>query len=259
MTDSFWLQKLLLTVLLPPAGLFLLALLGWLLLRSRRRHLGRLFLAVSLAGLLIFSIGPLTERLIEPLENQYPPLRIVPARVAAVVVLTGGTLDLSQRGLGGVPDGLSALRLNEAIRIHRQLAEIPLVICGGRGDPARPQLSSGRAMANMATALGVDPQRLLLEEESYNTQEGARQVKRLLPRQNGVAPTIVLVTSAFHMGRSVRFFESAGFKVVAAPCDFRAQAGGGNLAALIPTAEAFNHAADAIYEYLARLRYRLPI
>lgn len=258
MTGAFWLQKLLLTLLLPPAGLFLLALLGGLLWRSRRR-LGQLLLAVSLAGLLAFSIGPLAEQLIGPLENQYPPLRIVPPQAAAVVVLTCGTLDLSQRGLGGVPDGLSALRLNEAIRIHRQLAGLPLVICGGRGDPARPQLSSGRAMANMAISLGVDPQHLILEEESYNTQEGARQVKRLLPRPDGVAPNIVLVTSAFHMGRSVRFFENAGFKVVAAPCDFRAQAGGGNLAALIPSAEAFNIAADAIYEYLARLRYRLPI
>ena len=125
MTGTFWLQKLLLTVLLPPAGLFLLALLGGLLLHYRRRLLGRLFLAVSLAGLLVFSIGPLAERLIEPLESQYPPLSIVPTRVAAVVVLTCGTLDLSQRGLGGVPDGRSALRLTEAVRIHRQLAEAP--------------------------------------------------------------------------------------------------------------------------------------
>lgn len=259
MTDSFWLQKLLLTVLLPPAGLFLLALLGGLFLRYRRRLLGRLFLAVSLAGLLALSIGPLTERLIEPLENQYPPLRIVPPQVAAVVVLTGGALDLSQRGLGGVPDGATMLRLSEAIRIHRLLADVPLVVCGGCGNPARPQLSEGRAMANMALALGVDPRRLLLEEESYNTQEGARQVRSLLPRQDGATSTIVLVTSAYHMARSVRFFENAGFKVVAAPSDFRAQAGGGNLATLIPSAGAFNNAANAIYEYLARLRYRLPI
>lgn len=259
MSGSFWLQKLLLTILLPPAGFFLLALLGWLLLRYRRRRLGRLFLVVSGGGLLLLSIGPLAGRLIAPLENEYRPLHTLPTGVTAVVILTGGTLDLSQHGLGGVPDGGSTLRLTEAIRIHRQLADVPLVVCGGRGDPARPQLSSGRAMANLALALGVVPDKLLLEDASHNTLEGAHEVKKLLPRQKDTAPKIILVTSAFHMGRSVRFFEGAGFKVVAAPTDFHTQSGGGNLAALIPSADALGVAATAVYEYLARLRYRLPV
>lgn len=258
MSTAFWLQKLLLTILLPPASLFLLALVGILLLRYRWKRLGRLLLAASVAGLLALSISPISGRLIAPLENEYPPLRTLPTGVAAVVVLTGGTLDLSQKGLGGVPDGGSALRLCEAIRIHRQLPEVPLVVCGGRGDPARPQLSSGRAMANLALALGVEPERLLLEEGSHNTREGASEVKKLLPGKEGT-PTIILVTSAFHMGRSVGFFRNAGFKVIAAPTDFHTQSGDGNLASLIPSADALGIAATAVYEYLARLRYRLPI
>lgn len=259
MSTTFWLQKLLLTILLPPASLFLLALFGWLLIRYRRRRLGRFFLIVSGAGLLLLSIAPLSGRLLAPLENEYRPLRSLPSGVAAVVVLTGGTLDLSQHGLGGVPDGGSALRLNEGLRLHRQLADVPLVVCGGRGDPARPHLSSGRAMADMALALGVAPERLLLEDASHNTLEGAQEVKRLLPHQKERTPKIILVTSAFHMGRSVRFFEEAGFKVVAAPTDFRLQSGASNLTALIPSVEALGTAATAVYEYLARLRYRLPI
>lgn len=258
MSAAFWLQKLLLTLLLPPASLFLLALCGALLLHYRRRHLGRICVVISGAGLLFLSISPLAGWLIAPLENQYPPLRTLPTGVAAVVVLTGGTLDLSQHGLGGVPDGGSTLRLSEAIRIQRQIATVPLVVCGGRGDPARPQLSSGRALANLALALGVTPERLLLEEASHNTLEGAREVKRLLLVQGETTPTIILVTSAFHMGRSVRFFTEAGFKVVAAPTDFYAQSGNGNLAALIPSANGLGMAATAVYEYLARLRYALP-
>lgn len=259
MSGTFWLQKFFLTILLPPAGLFLLALIGWILLRYRRRKLGRFLLVVSGAGLFLLSIAPLSGRLLAPLENEYRPLRSPPSGVAAVVVLTGGTLDLSQHGLGGVPDGSSTMRMNEALRLHRQLADVLLVVCGGRGDPARPHLSSGRAMADMALTLGVAPEKLLLEEASHNTLEGAQEVKRLLSGQKERTPKIILVTSAFHMGRSVRFFEEAGFRVVAAPTDFRVQSGESNLTALIPSVEALGTAATAIYEYLARLRYRLPV
>ncbi len=66
--------------------------------------------------------------------------------------------------------------------------------------------------------MGIAPDRLILEERSRNTDENAERTAELLGSQGG---TVVLVTSAFHMPRSVGLFRSAGIEVVPWPVDYR--------------------------------------
>ena len=66
--------------------------------------------------------------------------------------------------------------------------------------------------------MGIAADRLILEEQSRNTDENADRTAELLGGQKG---TIVLVTSAFHRPHSVRLFRSAGIEVVPWPVDYR--------------------------------------
>jgi len=68
-------------------------------------------------------------------------------------------------------------------------------------------------------ALGVERERLILEGRSRNTYENALFTKELVTP----APdeTWLLVTSAFHMPRSMALFRKAGFAVQPWPVDYR--------------------------------------
>ena len=62
------------------------------------------------------------------------------------------------------------------------------------------------------------PERLVLEGGSRNTEENADLTKAMLG--DSVGP-VVLVTSAFHMPRSVGLFRAVGVDVIAWPTDYR--------------------------------------
>ena len=67
--------------------------------------------------------------------------------------------------------------------------------------------------------LGIAPERIATETKSRNTDENARfsaEILRPTPDQNWL-----LVTSAFHMPRSMGLFRKAGFHVTAYPVDYR--------------------------------------
>ena len=69
-------------------------------------------------------------------------------------------------------------------------------------------------------ALGLDPVRVQFEQDSKDTKENAARTAILLnplPHEKWV-----LVTSAYHMPRSVGLFRKAGFNVIPYPMDYHA-------------------------------------
>ena len=67
--------------------------------------------------------------------------------------------------------------------------------------------------------LGIPKARLILERDSRNTWENAMFTKQLVAPKPG--ERWLLVTSAFHMPRSMGIFRKAGFDVEAYPVDWR--------------------------------------
>ena len=72
-------------------------------------------------------------------------------------------------------------------------------------------------------SLGIDKGRLIMERLSRNTQENAEFSKAIADPKTG--ERWLLVTSAYHMPRSVGLFRKAGFAVEPYPVDWRT--GGG--------------------------------
>ena len=69
-------------------------------------------------------------------------------------------------------------------------------------------------------ALGLDPNTVIFEGNSKDTKENAAKTAEL------IKPTSdekwILITSAYHMPRSVGLFRKAGFKVIPFPLDYHA-------------------------------------
>ena len=118
-------------------------------------------------------------------------------------------------------------RVVEAAILAKRYPDASVVFTGGSGS-LTPAVSTEALQARkLMAALGVDPARVTLEERSRNTDENARFTAALVhpePSQRWL-----LVTSAFHMPRSMGVFEKAGFNVVAFPVAYRTLGPGSGL------------------------------
>lgn len=199
---------------------WLLALLLLGLIDSLRSvSLGMLWTGLIALGLLGFQTIP--DALLRPLENRYP----IPAdqeldRHVGMIVLGGATgyPDLFFAH-GQVPLGEAAERMSAPVGLMRKYRKLELVFSGGEGR----LIATGTTEAELARAFyeeqGVDMVRVRLEGNSRNTRENAIQIAKLLG-DKCMQPWL-LVTSAWHMMRSMEEFEAVGCNVTAYPVDFR--------------------------------------
>jgi len=245
---DFVLTKILHLLLLPPASLVLLVLAGLLLL-SRSRTLGRTLMTAGLILLCLLSLPPVANILIRPLEGAYPPYTVSSKKADAVVVLGSGARDLSWVPSPSAPDENSLQRLVEGISLASML-RIPLAITGGSGEIRPGSVREADAMADTAVRLGFPRRDLIVENRSRNTWENAEYLQKMLPGR-----TIVLVTSAYHMRRSVAMFRKQGFTVFPAPTGYKSQTRPVSVASFIPQAGALNTASTALAEYFSLAWY----
>lgn len=188
------------------------ALLGW-------RRSGLVF---SACGFLILAVGAWTSTgalLLHPLEDHFERPDPAPETVAGIIVLGGGFEGSVNLARGGYELNASGDRFVEAAILARRYPTARIVVTGGTGTLILDGEGDGDTAPRLLTALGVDPERLILEGRSRNTHENAAFTRELVQPRQG--ETWLLVTSAFHMPRSVGLFRKAGFDVLPWPADYR--------------------------------------
>jgi uncharacterized SAM-binding protein YcdF (DUF218 family) len=217
----FLLSKTLGTMLLPVNFLIGAGVLGAILLLTRCAALGRRLLAASVLLLALCGFSPVGKLLILPLEQRFPPWD--PSRGApdGIVVLGGGIEpDLSAAHGRPVLDH-SGDRLVAAAELARQYPNARIVYSGGNANLVGDDSAKEADYAlSMLEDLGVAKARLTAERLSRNTVENAEFARTVAKPKEG--ERWLLVTSAFHMPRSIGLFRKAGFKVEAYPVDWRA-------------------------------------
>lgn len=221
-TGFFILSKLVGTFLRAETWMLMLLLLGaWAGWRGRVWR-ARILSGLGIALLLTLTVFPLGELLLRPIEARFA---VAPAldRVDGIIVLGGG--ERAGRALiWGLPQTNEAgERFIEGAALAHAHPQARLLFTGGSGalgDLGRSQVPQAQMAARLFTSLGIAPDRILLEQTSRNTAENARNSMALIqPKPEEVW---VLVTSAFHMRRAVRSFESAGWpNIVPWPVDHR--------------------------------------
>jgi uncharacterized SAM-binding protein YcdF (DUF218 family) len=247
---SFIVTKTLLFLLLPPASILLLMFLGFLLMGSHR-CLGRLMITAAFILLYSLSISPVSDALIAPLEAEYRPLDVKNVKADLIVVLGCGAVDLSSLGLDPLPNAGSLERVVAAVKLYR-LLHIPMVITGGAGDPARPQLSDAAPMARIAVDLGVPKKDVIVDNASFNTLASAMNMKAKFAGKR-----MILVTSAYHLKRSVAMFQKQGLDVLPHPSGFQSAPRDRTFHDAIPRLEFLGISSRALSERLSFSWYRL--
>jgi uncharacterized SAM-binding protein YcdF (DUF218 family) len=130
------------------------------------------------------------------------------------VVLGSGYLPHDGIPVTAALDDDALVRVVEAVRLARVLKGSRLVVSGGA---APGHIPGAQGYAQLALAMGISPESLIVSDQPLDTRAEARAVRRLL----GGSP-FLLVTSAYHMPRAMLMMRQAGTNPIAAPTGQRA-------------------------------------
>jgi len=239
----FFLKKALTYFILPPGLLILILLFISYLTKGRERFASRLSFATAIL-IYAISIEPVKDFLYRPLESGFE--RPDNPQGDVIVVLGGGVYN--NREL----KGSSYKRLMEGFILYKSLS-VPVILSGGASEGIVPEAV---VMKDILLNLGVDERFIYADTKSRDTMENAAYVQDICSQIN--CKRIILVTSAFHMRRSVRTFREFGFDVVPHPVDLRYE-GIYNIYSYFPKYSVFRDSVIAIREYLGLLYYTVAL
>lgn len=214
----FFLSKLLDVFLSPYTwGLLLLAAAAPWRVRVRsprdaRRR--RVFGAVGLGLLVVFSFPPVSNGMLWRLEHASTPTYDASSTYDAVILLGGVVDDRAMAASGQISYNDNVERLIVAHRLVRD-GKARMVIVSGVSPEAD-------VLARQLEDWGIPKERILLEARARNTHENA-VFSQEMARAHGFERTLI-VTSAFHMLRAAECFAAVGMKVDTLSVDYRSAA-----------------------------------
>ena len=175
-------------------------LLNWLLnrvgkkSRRRQRRLSTV-LAVLIAAALALYVG-VTGRVVASCFSS-------PAPDADYVLVLGARVKESG------PSVLLEYRIDKAAEYLEANENTVAILCGGQGD--NEPMSEAQAMFNGMLERGIKKDRLIMEDQSTNTEENIAFARALMEGEN---PSVVITTTGYHVYRALNTARSLGLENV---------------------------------------------
>ena len=235
--------KLISYLILPGTTLVLLSLVGLILLiKTKKQRLAVIVLIVSSVMLYLFSISPIADLLLYPLENKHSKIQDS-GQTETIIMLTGG-----EEG--------NVLRAREVLRLYyaRKNDNTKIIISGN--DPlttSDQKESSAEQVKTLLTESGINPEIINTETDSRTTFESAQNLNNIIRQDN-----FFLVTSGYHMPRAMMIFKAFDTRPIPAPTDFKIGVGY-NLFSFLPSPGNLKKTDYAIHEYIGIIYYKLKI
>ncbi len=208
---DFILKKAVSIFLMPLSIGVLFIIFSLILLYTQKIKKAKWMLTLSILWFFLFSYAPFVNTLLHSLESIHPTLHTAPKDIRYIYVLGGGHHTDESLPITSQVVETSVVRLNEGIRHYLQLdRNAKIIVSGYHGlyDTTEHALMQQK----LAISLGVDEQDIILHLGTRDTQEEAQAGKKLLRDE-----AFILVTSASHMTRAVKFFKHEGLNPIPAP------------------------------------------
>lgn len=207
---------------------------------------------LALAWLWVWSLPVVSYSARAAIEADWPHIQPTALPAAQAIVLLGGGIRPPEEP--DLPPDLreAADRVWFAARLYHA-GKAPVIVVSGGSNPDVSATTEAESMRVLLRDLGVPDNAIRLEDRSRNTRQNAGFTAAMLLPEG--ASKVLLVTSAYHMRRSVGLFTQAGFEVIPAPTDhegrhrFEAQD-------WLPRADALEGSARVIKEIVGRLSGR---
>lgn len=247
-----------------PAGFSIILVAAAVLARMfGRRRLAGWAVVLALANFWVWSTPWMTQWMGAALEAEF----LVDGRVPTVEALPEADLiELHGGGMGSNTNvspyaemWTSADRVWHAARLWKA-GKAPVIYVTGGG----VKLTT----AGLLQDLGIPTNAVVFVEEPRNTEEEAKSIAAFFTdRQSPISnhqsrPKVLVVTSAWHMKRTMLMYQkyAPNVEAIPAPCDFENTFGTdkiGGWASLLPAPEAFLGNSVAFHEWLGYWGYKL--
>jgi len=228
----FVLSKLLLIFIFPftwITGFLIVALI----VKSQRLKVH--FFTVSAILFILFSNAFLLNRFANYWDIQPVPLNKTPY---SCVIVLGGFSSVDGNGNGFF--NWSSDRFIQALKLVTTGKASHILISGGNGNLLPGSYRESDWVKSQLQQLKVPDSCIIVENRSRNTLENAAY-SRVLLTKNHLQPPYLLVTSAFHMRRSLGIFKQQKMAVVPYPCNFLVGRGKWSVSDLIPDARTLDN------------------
>jgi uncharacterized SAM-binding protein YcdF (DUF218 family) len=103
-------------------------------------------------------------------------------------------------------------RLLQAVELYRKGVIRKIIFTGGSGRLLNPEMKEGIYLKRYMYYFNIPEKDFIMESESKNTHENADFTKTILDKEQ-INGNCLLITSAFHMRRSISCFNKAGITV----------------------------------------------
>ncbi|WP_345993589.1 ElyC/SanA/YdcF family protein [Sulfurimonas sp. HSL-1716] len=181
--------------------------------------------------------------LVTNLENRYTKFESTDLDISYIHVLGNGNNDDYTQPLSSMLSAAGTKRVLEGVLIQKRYPNAKLIFTGYEGDTTLP---NAIANADLAVALGVKKEMLIVNPLPHDTKEEALFTKTLVKDK-----PFILVTSAAHMPRAMKLFKDLGMKPIPAPTDYKKQ----KVRSLFckPNIGSFENSQSAMHEYIGML------
>jgi len=211
---------------------------------------------IALISLFVFSNDYLANEVMTAWELKPTPYASMQPHDIGIV-LTGATIPFIEPN-DRVYFARGADRVTHTVQLYKLGLIKKVLISGGSGrlmGEGEPEADKFKAAMTM---MGIPQEAILLENETRNTAESAIEVKKLLDSLNIQAKNCLLITSAFHMRRSLACYQHQGLALESFATDFYAHPRSFSLDVLIvPRLEAMNVWSKVFKEWAGFVAYKL--
>lgn len=245
-------ERIIVSLLNPLIVILAIGFCGLILLYFKKHYkLSIILITISFTILLLLSFSDISKYIILPLERKYPlfdPDKISTtekAEIKWVIVLSGGLISDPELPITSQLNGSSLDRVVEGIRIQKKIPHSKLIMMGGKYfNP----IALAEAMGELAKQMGVPDSCIIIESKSMETIEQAELAKQFVGNDK-----FVLVSSAFHIPRSVALMKKIGLQPIPAPAHhfIKHPQSKEMIPFPLPNAYSLYHTQVAIYEYFS--------
>jgi len=248
----FFLSKIFYFLLQPIVWVILLLIIGFL---KKRFVTQKKYLIAATAVLYLFSNPFLFNEFARAWEIPPTPLDSIEKNYEVAIVM-GGIVHRDQKG-EPLNFGRNADRLLQVLPLYFSGKVKKILIAGGSGSLTQKD-KEAELLAQYLQKVGLKEKDLLLETESRNTYENARNSAKILKQDGLSESSILLSTSSLHLRRSAACFAKQGIAVDMLSIDPVSQSRKINPSFLfLPDASVLGEWYWLLHEWMGMIIYRL--
>jgi uncharacterized SAM-binding protein YcdF (DUF218 family) len=208
----FIFSKLLLVFILPLTWI-IATLIASVVVKNAR--LKRRFLIASITLLLIFTNPFLFNQFAKVWDID--PVPLTNTKPYSCAIILGGFSGEDSKGHGYFNSAVD--RFIQGVRLYNTGKVSRILVTSGNGNLIHDNFEEADWVKTQLLDFKVPDSAILIENRSRNTLENAAFSKKVI-NANHLKPPYLLVTSAFHMRRSLGIFKRENIDVIPYPCNY---------------------------------------